>query len=65
MCIRDRYEVGFGPGFWGMFAFNGLTVALGELLACYGLGSILLYALPRVKYLRTWMPACRVQAEKN
>ena len=59
------YEVGFGPGFWGMFAFNGLTVALGELLACYGLGSSLLYALPRVKYLRTWMPACRVQAEKN
>ena len=23
------YEVGFGPGFWGMFAFNGVTVALG------------------------------------
>ena len=50
------YEVGFGPAFWGAFAFNGLSVAVGELLACYILGSILLYALPRVPYLRRMMP---------
>lgn len=50
------YEVGFGPAFWGAFAFNGVSVAVGELLACYILGSILLYALPRVPYLRRMMP---------
>lgn len=50
------YEVGFGEGFWSLFAFNGLSVAVGELLACYILGSILLYALPRVPYLRRMMP---------
>ena len=50
------YEVGFGEGFWSLFAFNGLCVALVELLACYILGSILLYVLPRVPYLRRMMP---------
>ena len=50
------YEVGFGEGFWSLFAFNGLSVAVGELLACYILGSILLYSLPRVPYLRRMMP---------
>ena len=50
------YEVGFGEGFWSLFAFNGLSVAVGELLACYILGSILLYVLPRVPYLRRMMP---------
>ena len=59
------YEVGFGPGFWGLFAFNGVTVALGELLACYVLGSILLTVLPRGEVLRAQIPAGRLRAEKN
>lgn len=46
------YEVGFGPAFWGVFAFNGLTVGLGELGACYALGMVLLGALPKIKCLR-------------
>ncbi|MBU5435795.1 QueT transporter family protein [Pseudoflavonifractor sp. MSJ-37] len=54
------YEVGFGPRFWGLFAFNGITVALGELLACYVLGEILLTVLPRVKYFRGLMSAARL-----
>ena len=54
------YEGGFGPRFWGLFAFNGITVALGELLACYVLGEILLAVLPRVKYFRGLMPAARL-----
>lgn len=41
------YEVGFGPGFWSLFAFNALTVGLGEAVACYGLGLLLLKALSR------------------
>ena len=55
------YEVGFGPHFWKLFAFNGVTVALGELLACYVLGSLLLWALPQVKSLRNMIPARRLE----
>ena len=42
-----------------------MTVALGELLACYVLGSILLTVLPRVEVLRAQIPAGRLRAEKN
>ena len=54
------YEVGFGPAFWGAFAFNAFTVALGELLACYVLGSILLSVLPRIRYFQSMIPAGRL-----
>lgn len=59
------YEVGFGPGFWAAFAFNGVSVAVGELLACYVLGSILLTVLPRVPYLNQMIPAGRVPAART
>jgi len=39
---------GFGPGFWGAWGYNALTFILGETVACYGLGTILLKALPRI-----------------
>ncbi len=45
-------QTGFAPAFWGAFAFNALTVGLGELLACYVFGSVLLSVLYRT-------PACR------
>lgn len=41
------YEVGFTDAFWGMFAFNALTVGIGQILACYGLGVLLMKALSR------------------
>ena len=47
------YEVGFTEAFWGMFAFNAFTVGLGEAIACYGLGLLLLRALERVPGIRT------------
>lgn len=53
------YEAGFGPGFWGMFAYNGLAVALGELGACYVLGMLLLYAIPKIKYFQPMMRRVR------
>ena len=53
-------ETGFGPGFWPAYAFNALTVGLGELLACYVLGSLLLSALPRVSFFRALIPADRL-----
>lgn len=51
------YEAGFTSRFWALFAFNGLTVAIGELVACYILGSILLLVLPRIPYFRTMVRA--------
>ncbi len=49
------YEAGFGPGFLPLFAFNGLSVAAGELLACYGLGSLLLRTLSSTHWFRDSM----------
>jgi len=46
------YEVGFTEAFWGMFAFNALTVGIGQILACYGLGLLLMRALSRVPAFR-------------
>lgn len=33
--------------FWGTFAYNALTIGLGEALACYLLGGLLLTQLPK------------------
>ena len=46
------YQTGFGPAFWPAYAFNAFTVGLGELLACYILGTILIRVLPQVSFLR-------------
>lgn len=56
------YEAGFGANFGKMFAIAGTGVALGELLACYVLGELLLSALLRIKYLRGMMPENRLPA---
>ena len=50
------YQAGFGPNFWSMFALAGPGVALGELVACYLLGGLLLRWLPKVEGLREMMP---------
>ena len=39
------YEAGFGAGFAFAFAYNALTVGLGELVVCYALGLPLLKVL--------------------
>ena len=40
-----------GAAFWPAFAFNSLTVGIGEAAACFILGSLLLRVLPRVPAL--------------
>ena len=45
------YEVGFTSAFWGMFAFNALTVGIGEAIACYVLGLLLLQVISRTPSL--------------
>ena len=47
-------QVGITPAFWGVFAFNAVTVGAGELLACYVFGTVLLSAVYRT-------PVCREQ----
>jgi len=46
--------------FWTACGFNALTFAVGEVIACYGLGTLLLKAIPRNGYLRQMIPADRV-----
>ena len=46
------YEVGFTGAFWASFAFNACTVALGEAIACYVLGLLLLQVMERLPALR-------------
>ena len=44
-------QTGFGPAFFPAFVYQALTVGLGQLIACYGLGIPLLRLLR--KHLRT------------
>ena len=58
IAFAETYVPGTGlsaaiPAAW---AYNGLTVGLGELGACYALGMLLLYALPKIKYFRPMIP---------
>ena len=39
---------GYVDGFWGAWTFNALTFAIGEIIACYGLGTLLLKMLPKI-----------------
>ena len=53
---------GFTPAFWPAYAWNALTVGLGELAACVILGQLLLFALPRISALRPYIPAKRLSS---
>ena len=49
-------EVGaVDSAFWAACGFNVLTFIPGEALACYVLGTLLLFALPKVPALRPYM----------
>ncbi len=46
------YECGFTAQFPALFAWNAFTVGLGEAIACYVLGLLLLAILPQIPALR-------------
>ena len=54
------FETGFTSAFPAAYAFNAFTVGLGELIACYVLGSILISVLPQVTPLRALIPQKRL-----
>ncbi len=45
--IAFQQTGGFTDAFWPAFVYNGATVAAGELIACYVLGTLLLTLLPK------------------
>ena len=49
-----------GAAFWPTFAFNSLTVGIGEAAACFILGSLLLRVLPRVPALKGRIASSRI-----
>ena len=55
------YQAGFTAAFWPAYAFNAFTVGLGELLACYVLGSLLIRVLPRISFFRARIPQRRLE----
>ena len=46
--------------FWSLCAFNAGTFAVGETAVCYILGTILLVALPKIRYFRSMIPERRL-----
>ena len=59
-ALLGWYSAGFGPAFPAAFAFNALTVGLGELIACYVFGGVLLIGLPKIHFFRQMLPADKV-----
>jgi uncharacterized membrane protein len=53
------YEVGFSGQFLGLFGLNALWVGLGEAVVTYVLGGLLLKGMPKISYLRRFMPEDR------
>ena len=49
---------GFGAGFWAACGFNVMTFVLAESVVCYGLGTLLLKTLPRI---RSYRPMLKTQ----
>ena len=47
--------------FWAAYGVNLWTFVVGEAVACYVLGTILLKALPRVRYFRPMIPTAHLQ----
>ena len=45
-------QTGATGAFWAAFAYNGLTVAAGEAIACYVLGTIILRTVPKIRLFR-------------
>ena len=57
-AVISFQETGFTGAFAGAFAHNAVTVGVGEAIACYVLGGVLLTVLPKVPALRRQMPSC-------
>ena len=57
-AVISFQQTGFTGAFAGAFVYNAVTVSVGEAIACYVLGGVLLTVLPKVPALRRQMPSC-------
>ena len=57
-AVLSFQQTGFTGAFAGAFVYNAVTVGVGEAIACYVLGGVLLTVLPKVPALRRQMPSC-------
>ena len=48
-------QAGTSAAFWPTYGFNALTVGLGEVVACYGLGMLLLWRLSKSTTLQNYL----------
>ena len=48
-------QAGTSAAFWPTYVFNALTVGLGEAVACYGLGGLLLWRLDKSNALQHYL----------
>ncbi len=48
-------QAGTSAAFWPTYGFNALTVGLGEVVACYGLGGLLLWRLDKSNALQHYL----------
>lgn len=55
------FEVGFSGAFPATWAYHALTVGIGELIACYLLGMLLLRTLPKIPFFREMIPQKRLK----
>ena len=58
-------QTGFGPAFRMAFLLNALSVGLGELIASFVLGSILLTTLARIPTFRAMIPRDRLKLAED
>ena len=57
-AVISFQQTGFTGAFAGAFVYNAVTVGVGEAIACYVLGGVLLTVLPKVPALRRQLPSC-------
>ena len=58
-------QTGLGNAFVPAWVLNGLSVGLGECIACGVLGTVMLKALPRLSAFRRMIPAQRLKLMPN
>lgn len=53
--VLSYEQAGTSVAFWPLYGFNALTVGIGEVVACYGLGGALIAILQRSKPFRQYL----------
>ncbi len=56
-------EAGSRSAFLRLWGFNAITIAAGEFIACYVLGTLLIVCLPKVPFFRDMIPEDRIPSK--